>query len=70
MTQMKYYRNAQLKLYKVMVVPILTRACENWALSRCDTRKIESPEMRFLRQASEHRREDRIMNTGYQTKNS
>ena len=39
----------EIKLYKVMAVPVLMYASENWSLNRSDKRKIESAEMRFLR---------------------
>ena len=32
-----------------MAVPVLMYGSENWPLSRSDKRKIEAPEMKFLR---------------------
>ena len=39
----------QIKLYRVMAVPVLMYGSENWSLNRSDKRTIEAPEMRFLR---------------------
>jgi hypothetical protein len=41
--------STQIKLYKVMAVPVLMYGSENWFLNRSDKRKIEAAEMRFLR---------------------
>lgn len=45
----KTLRSTQLKFYKIMAVPVLTYASENWTLNRSDRRKIETAEMKFLR---------------------
>lgn len=45
----KTLQSTQLKFYKVMAVPTLTYASENWTLNRSDRRKIETAEMKFLR---------------------
>jgi hypothetical protein len=45
----KNFAKQQLKLYKIMAVPTLTYASENWTISRSDKKKIDSAEMKFLR---------------------
>ncbi|KAJ4431286.1 hypothetical protein ANN_19883 [Periplaneta americana] len=45
----KTLQSTQLKFYKVMAVPTLTYASDNWTLNRADRRKIETAEMKFLR---------------------
>jgi hypothetical protein len=45
----KILQSIQLTFHKVVAVPILTYASENWTINRSDERKIESAEMRFLR---------------------
>jgi hypothetical protein len=37
------------KFYKIMAVPMLTYASENWTINRSDRKKVESVEMTFLR---------------------
>jgi hypothetical protein len=44
----KNFAKQQLKFYKMMAVPILTYASENWAINRSDKKKIKSAEMKFL----------------------
>ena len=39
--------STQIKLYKVMAVPIVMYGTENWSLNRSDKRKIEATEMRL-----------------------
>ena len=41
--------STQIKLYKLMAVPVLMYGSENWSLNQSDKRKIEAAEMRFLR---------------------
>jgi hypothetical protein len=45
----KTLQSTQLKFYKIMAVPMLTYASENWTINRSDKKKIESAEMKFLR---------------------
>jgi hypothetical protein len=45
----KIMQSTQLKFYKIMAVPMLTYASENWKINRSYKRKIESAEMKFLR---------------------
>jgi hypothetical protein len=45
----KTLQSTQLKFYKIMAVPMLTYASENWAINRSDKRKTELAEMKFLR---------------------
>ena len=45
----KTHLSTQIKVYKVMAVPVLMYGSENWSLNRSDKRKIEAAEMRFLR---------------------
>jgi hypothetical protein len=45
----KTLQSTQLKFYKMMAVPMLTYAIENWTINRSYKRKIESDEMKFLR---------------------
>jgi hypothetical protein len=42
-------QSTQLKFYKIMAVPMLTYASENWTINRSDRKKIESAEMKFIR---------------------
>jgi hypothetical protein len=46
----KTFQSTQLKFCKIMAVPMLTYASENWTINRSDKKKIESAEMMFLRQ--------------------
>jgi hypothetical protein len=48
-TETKNFPKQQLKFYKIMAVPMLTYASENWTINRSDKKKIESAEMKFLR---------------------
>jgi hypothetical protein len=41
-------QSTQLKFYKIMAVPMLTYASENWTINRSDKEKIESAEVKFL----------------------
>jgi hypothetical protein len=45
-----------------MAVPTLLYGCETWTLNRSDKRKIETPEMRFLRHVAGFTRRDEIFN--------
>jgi hypothetical protein len=45
----KNFAKQQQKFYKIMAVPMLTCASENWTIDRLDKKKIESAEMKFLR---------------------
>jgi hypothetical protein len=45
----KTLQSTQLKFYKIMAVPMLTYASENWTINRSDKKKIELAEMKFLR---------------------
>jgi hypothetical protein len=45
----KTLQSTQLKFYKIMAVPMLTYASENWTINQSDKKKIESAEMKFLR---------------------
>jgi hypothetical protein len=45
----KNFAKQQLKFDKIMAVPMLTYASENWTMNRSDKKKIESAEMNFLR---------------------
>jgi hypothetical protein len=45
----KNFAKQQLKFYKIMAVPMLTYANENWTINRSDRKKVESVEMKFLR---------------------
>jgi hypothetical protein len=45
----KHIRSTQLKLYKVMTMPVLNYKCENWAVNGSDERKFESAEVKFVR---------------------
>jgi hypothetical protein len=45
----KTLQSTQLKVYKIMAVPMLTYVSENWTINRSDKKKIESAEMKFLR---------------------
>jgi hypothetical protein len=45
----EYFAKQQLKFYKIMAVPMLTYASENWTINWSDKKKIESAEMKFLR---------------------
>jgi hypothetical protein len=47
-TETKNFAKQQLKFYKIMAVPVLTYARENWTINRSDKKKIESAEMKFL----------------------
>jgi hypothetical protein len=47
--EIKTLQRTQLKFYKMMAVPMLTYASENWTINRLGKRKIESAEMKFLR---------------------
>jgi hypothetical protein len=38
-----------LVFYKIMAMPMLTYASENWTINRSGKKKIESAEMKFLR---------------------
>jgi hypothetical protein len=40
----KNFAGQQLKFYKIMAVPMLTYASENWTIDRLDKKKIESAE--------------------------
>jgi hypothetical protein len=44
----KTLQSTQLKYYKIMAVPMLTYASENWTINRSDKNKTESGEMKFL----------------------
>jgi hypothetical protein len=48
----KTRKDTQPKFYKVMAVPVLLYGCENWELNRVDRRKIETAEIKFLRQVA------------------
>jgi hypothetical protein len=48
MRQKKNLQSTQLRFYKIMAVPMLTYASENWTLNRSDKKKIESAEMKSL----------------------
>ena len=50
------------RLYKALILPIATYASETWTLKACDTRKLESFEMRCLRTILGVSRRDRIPN--------
>jgi hypothetical protein len=43
----KTSQNTQLKFYKIIAVPMLTYASENWTINRSDKKQIESAEMKF-----------------------
>jgi hypothetical protein len=45
----KNFAKQQLKFYKMMVVPMLTYASENWTINLSDKKKIESAKIKFLR---------------------
>ena len=49
MDVIKWQLSTQIKLYKVMAVPVLMYGSENWSLNWSYKRKIEAAEMRFLR---------------------
>jgi hypothetical protein len=50
------------KLYTVLAVPTLVYGCKTWALNRRDKIKIETAEMRFLRNVAGYTRRDEISN--------
>lgn len=58
----KTRKETRLKLYKTMVVPILTYGSETWVPSKLDRSKIQAAEMRFLRRVKGCTRLDRIRN--------
>jgi hypothetical protein len=59
----KTRKDAQLKFYKVMAVPVLLYGCVNWALNRVDRRKIETAKMKFLRRVAGYTLRDEESNT-------
>jgi hypothetical protein len=50
----KNFAKQQLKCYKIMAVPMLTYARENWTINRSDKKKIESAEIKFLRSVARY----------------
>ena len=55
-------KSIKVRLYKAVILPIATYASETWTLRACDTRKLESFEMRCLRTVLGVSRRDRIPN--------
>ena len=46
--------SAQIKFYKVMIVPVLKYGSENWSPNRSNKKKIEAAETKFLRPMAEY----------------
>jgi hypothetical protein len=53
--KIKTRKYAQITFYKVIAAPVHMYGSENWVLSRCERKKIETAEMRFIRRASGYR---------------
>ena len=58
----KVRRETLLKFYKVMSLPVLLYGSETWVLNKRDRMKIQSAEMKFLRNVAGYKRTDRKRN--------
>jgi hypothetical protein len=60
----KNFAEQQLKFYKIMAVPMMTYASENWTINRWDNNKTESAEIKFLRSVAGNTLLDQKRSTG------
>jgi hypothetical protein len=51
--------STQLKFYKIMAVPMLTYARENWSINLSDKKQAESAKMQFLSSVAGYSRRSR-----------
>ena len=56
----KVSREARLKVYNTLAIPVLTFGCEVWSLRKTDKQRITAAEMRFLRRTAGVTLRDRI----------
>jgi hypothetical protein len=59
----KTRKETQIKFYKVMAIPTLTYSSETWTLTKKQRQKIETAEMKFLRNVAGYTLKDQIRNT-------
>jgi hypothetical protein len=59
----KTWKERQIKFYKVMAVPTLTYNSETWTLTKKQRQKIETAEIKFLRNVTRYTLKDKIRNT-------